>query len=79
MVYELPIRSQWCFDVQWCPRNPSVFSAATFDGWINIYSVMGGNLEAQQKTQADKVKDPEVNTTGTSVVWWCDLFVSFKI
>ncbi|RMC11602.1 hypothetical protein DUI87_11723 [Hirundo rustica rustica] len=54
VVYELPIRSQWCFDVQWCPRNPSVFSAATFDGWINIYSVMGGNLEAQQKTQADK-------------------------
>ncbi|KFV60627.1 Protein transport protein Sec31B, partial [Gavia stellata] len=55
VVYELPIRSQWCFDVQWCPRNPSVFSAATFDGWINIYSVMGGNLEAQQKTQADKI------------------------
>ncbi|KAM9010415.1 protein transport protein Sec31B isoform 2-T2 [Ara ararauna] len=55
VVYELPIRSQWCFDVQWCPRNPSVFSAATFDGWINIYSVMGGSLEAQQKTQADKI------------------------
>ncbi|NWZ57511.1 SC31B protein, partial [Haliaeetus albicilla] len=55
VVYELPIRSQWCFDVQWCPRNPSVFSAATFDGWINIYSVMGGNLEAQQRTQADKI------------------------
>ncbi|NXF42701.1 SC31B protein, partial [Oceanites oceanicus] len=55
VVYELPIRSQWCFDVQWCPRNPSVFSAATFDGWINIYSVMGGNVEAQQKTQADKI------------------------
>ncbi|NWI30200.1 SC31B protein, partial [Sula dactylatra] len=55
VVYELPIRSQWCFDVQWCPRNPSVFSAATFDGWINVYSVMGGNLEAQQKTQADKI------------------------
>ncbi|NXK52052.1 SC31B protein, partial [Chauna torquata] len=55
VIYELPIRSQWCFDVQWCPRNPSVFSAATFDGWINIYSVMGGSLEAQQKTQADKI------------------------
>ncbi|XP_064319745.1 protein transport protein Sec31B isoform X2 [Phalacrocorax carbo] len=55
VVYELPIRSQWCFDVQWCPRNPSVFSAATFDGWINVYSVMGGNLEAQRKTQADKI------------------------
>lgn len=59
MVYELPIQSQWCFDVQWCPRNPSIFSAATFDGWINIYSVMGGSLEAQQKTQADKVKSRE--------------------
>ncbi|NXX80620.1 SC31B protein, partial [Urocolius indicus] len=55
VVYELPIRSQWCFDVQWCPRNPSVFCAATFDGWINVYSVMGGNLEAQQKTQAEKI------------------------
>ncbi|XP_071420580.1 protein transport protein Sec31B isoform X2 [Pithys albifrons albifrons] len=55
VVYDLPIRSQWCFDVQWCPRNPSVFSAANFDGWINIYSVMGGNLEAQQKTQAEKI------------------------
>ncbi|NXG53241.1 SC31B protein, partial [Psilopogon haemacephalus] len=55
VVYELPVQSQWCFDVQWCPRNPSVFSVATFDGWINIYSVMGGNLEAQQKTQADKI------------------------
>ncbi|XP_035407617.1 protein transport protein Sec31B [Cygnus atratus] len=55
VVYELPIQSQWCFDVQWCPRNPSIFSAATFDGWINIYSVMGGSLEAQQKTQADKI------------------------
>ncbi|NXA34507.1 SC31B protein, partial [Eudromia elegans] len=55
VVYELPIRSQWCFDVQWCPRNPTVFSAATFDGWINVYSVMGGSLEAQQKTQADKI------------------------
>ncbi|KFU97565.1 PREDICTED: protein transport protein Sec31B isoform X2 [Pterocles gutturalis] len=55
VVYELPIWNQWCFDVQWCPRNPSVFSAATSNGWINIYSVMGGNLEAQQKTQADKI------------------------
>uniref|UniRef100_A0A8C9NVJ9 Protein transport protein Sec31A n=1 Tax=Serinus canaria TaxID=9135 RepID=A0A8C9NVJ9_SERCA len=63
VVYELPIRSQWCFDVQWCPRNPSVFSAATFDGWINIYSVMGGNLEAQQKTQADKVPEQVTQTT----------------
>uniref|UniRef100_A0A6I8NFQ6 Protein transport protein Sec31A n=1 Tax=Ornithorhynchus anatinus TaxID=9258 RepID=A0A6I8NFQ6_ORNAN len=55
VVYELPTRSRWCFDVQWCPRNPSVFAAASFDGWINLYSVMGGSLEAQQRTQADKI------------------------
>ncbi|KAM4703392.1 protein transport protein Sec31B [Rhinophrynus dorsalis] len=55
VVYELPTKSQWCFDVQWCPRNPSVFSAASLDGWISVYSVMGGSLEAQQKSQADKI------------------------
>lgn len=55
VVYELPIQSQWCFDVQWCPRNPSVFSAASFDGWVSVYSVMGGSLAAQQQTQADKI------------------------
>ncbi|KAM4636086.1 protein transport protein Sec31B isoform 2-T2 [Discoglossus pictus] len=55
VVYELPTKNQWCFDVQWCPRNPSVFSAASFDGWISVYSVMGGSLEAQQRSQADKI------------------------
>lgn len=55
VIYELPTRSQWCFDVQWCPRNPSVFSAASFDGWINVYSIMGGSLEAQQKNHTAKI------------------------
>ncbi|XP_056386502.1 protein transport protein Sec31B isoform X4 [Hyla sarda] len=55
VVYELPVRNQWCFDVQWCPRNPSVFSAASFDGWISVYSVMGGSLEAQQRSQAERI------------------------
>ncbi|KAE8591061.1 hypothetical protein XENTR_v10018300 [Xenopus tropicalis] len=55
VVYELPTKNQWCFDVQWCPRNPSVFSAASFDGWISVYSVMGGSLEALQRSQADKI------------------------
>ncbi|XP_073452683.1 protein transport protein Sec31B isoform X1 [Aquarana catesbeiana] len=55
VVYELPVKNQWCFDVEWCPRNPSVFSAASFDGWISVYSVMGGSLEAQHKSQADRI------------------------
>lgn len=55
VVYELPVRNQWCFDVQWCPRNPSVFSAASFDGWVSVYSVMGGSQEAQQRSQAERI------------------------
>ncbi|GCB83849.1 hypothetical protein scyTo_0024119, partial [Scyliorhinus torazame] len=56
VVYELPTSSQWCFDVQWCPRNPAVLSAASFDGRISVYSVMGGSLEAQKQSHVDKVR-----------------------
>uniref|UniRef100_UPI00398E8156 protein transport protein Sec31A isoform X2 n=1 Tax=Pristiophorus japonicus TaxID=55135 RepID=UPI00398E8156 len=55
VVYELPTSSQWCFDVQWCPRNPAVLSAASFDGQISVYSVMGGSLEAQKQNHVDKI------------------------
>ncbi|KAM4851637.1 protein transport protein Sec31B [Thomomys bottae] len=55
VVYTLPTDSSWCFDVQWCPRNPPVFSAASFDGWISLYSVMGRSWEVQQTGQADKI------------------------
>ncbi|KAM9618232.1 LOW QUALITY PROTEIN: protein transport protein Sec31B [Trichechus inunguis] len=54
VVYKLPTQSSWCFDVQWCSRNPPVFSAASFDGWISLYSVMGRS-EVQQMRQADKI------------------------
>uniref|UniRef100_A0A667X905 Protein transport protein Sec31A n=1 Tax=Myripristis murdjan TaxID=586833 RepID=A0A667X905_9TELE len=58
VIYELPTTNQWCFDVQWCPRNPALLSAASFDGRISVYSVMGGSLEAQQQSTADKVLPP---------------------
>ncbi|XP_078070815.1 protein transport protein Sec31A isoform X15 [Mustelus asterias] len=51
VVYELPTTTQWCFDIQWCPRNPAILSAAAFDGHISIYSLMGGNLDAQRQRQ----------------------------
>ncbi|XP_019314691.2 protein transport protein Sec31B isoform X3 [Panthera pardus] len=57
VVYKLPTQSSWCFDVQWCPQDPPVFSAASFDGWISLYSVMGGSWEVQQIRQADKVPE----------------------
>uniref|UniRef100_A0A8B9HV71 SEC31 homolog B, COPII coat complex component n=1 Tax=Astyanax mexicanus TaxID=7994 RepID=A0A8B9HV71_ASTMX len=55
VTYELPTANQWCFDVQWCPRNPALLSAASFDGHISVYTVMGGCLEAQQYSTVDKV------------------------
>lgn len=55
VVYKLPTESSWCFDVQWCPQDPSVFSAASFDGWISLYSVMEWSWEVQHMRQADKV------------------------
>lgn len=55
VVYKLPTQSSWCFDVQWCPQSPPVFSAVSFDGWISLCSVMGRSWEAQHMRQADKV------------------------
>ncbi|XP_012517161.1 PREDICTED: protein transport protein Sec31B isoform X3 [Propithecus coquereli] len=55
VVYKLPTQSSWCFDVQWCPRDPPVFSAASFDGWISLYSVMGRSWEVQHMRQAYKI------------------------
>ncbi|MGH0141344.1 UNVERIFIED_CONTAM: hypothetical protein FKN15_073281 [Acipenser sinensis] len=72
VIYELPTSSQWCFDVQWCPRNPAILSAASFDGRISIYSVMGGSLDAQGQGHVDKV----IYELPTSSQWcfdvqWC--------
>ncbi|KAL1787202.1 transport Sec31B isoform X1 [Sigmodon hispidus] len=55
VVYKLPTQNSWCFDVQWCPQNPPVFSAVSFDGWISLYSVMGRSWEVQHMRQADKI------------------------
>lgn len=55
VIYELPTTNQWCFDVQWCPRNPALLSTASFDGRITVYSVMGGSLTPQQHSTVDKI------------------------
>ncbi|KAM8940042.1 protein transport protein Sec31A [Pelodytes ibericus] len=55
VLYELPTNTQWCFDIQWCPRNPAVLSAASFDGRISIYSIMGGSSDNLSQKQADQL------------------------
>ncbi|KAM8828835.1 protein transport protein Sec31A isoform 2-T4 [Spinachia spinachia] len=57
VLYELPTSSQWCFDIQWCPRNPAVLSAASFDGHIDVYSIMGGSSQAQSQRHADQISN----------------------
>ncbi|XP_051785624.1 protein transport protein Sec31A isoform X10 [Erpetoichthys calabaricus] len=55
VLYELPTSTQWCFDIQWCPRNPAVLSAAAFDGSISIYSIMGGTVDGQRQKHTDQL------------------------
>ncbi|KFQ70597.1 Protein transport protein Sec31A [Phaethon lepturus] len=55
VLYELPTNTQWCFDIQWCPRNPAVLSAASFDGWISVYSIMGGSTDGLRQKQVDQL------------------------
>ncbi|XP_045139961.1 protein transport protein Sec31A isoform X9 [Echinops telfairi] len=55
VLYELPTNTQWCFDIQWCPRNPAVLSAASFDGRISVYSIMGGSTDELRQKQVDKL------------------------
>ncbi|KAM9677848.1 protein transport protein Sec31A isoform 2-T2 [Trichechus inunguis] len=55
VLYELPTSTQWCFDIQWCPRNPAVLSAASFDGRISVYSIMGGSTDGLRQKQVDKL------------------------
>ncbi|XP_062964657.1 protein transport protein Sec31A isoform X10 [Cynocephalus volans] len=55
VLYELPTNTQWCFDIQWCPRNPAVLSAASFDGRISVYSIMGGSTDSLRQKQVDKL------------------------
>ncbi|NWH72045.1 SC31A protein, partial [Piaya cayana] len=55
VLYELPMNAQWCFDIQWCPRNPAVLSAASFDGRISIYSIMGGSTAGFRQKHVDQL------------------------
>uniref|UniRef100_A0A8C3KRW6 Protein transport protein Sec31A n=1 Tax=Calidris pygmaea TaxID=425635 RepID=A0A8C3KRW6_9CHAR len=55
VLYEMPMNTQWCFDIQWCPRNPAVLSAASFDGRISVYSIMGGSVDGLRQKQVDQL------------------------
>lgn len=58
VVYELPTGSQWSFDVQWCPRNPAIISSCSFDGHINVHSIMSNSSLADSSRTIDGAFDP---------------------
>ncbi|KAI5474282.1 hypothetical protein MNV49_003665 [Pseudohyphozyma bogoriensis] len=39
IVAEVKPSSNWTFDVQWCPRNPSMLTTASMDGKISFQSI----------------------------------------
>ena len=56
IVYELPTIGQWCFDTAWCKRNPNLMAAASLEGQVNVYSLMGGKYNVVQQTSS-KIMD----------------------
>ncbi|KAJ3357627.1 protein transport protein S31 [Allomyces javanicus] len=40
IIGELPHANNWCFDVQWCARNPDLLSVASFDGSVTVQSLL---------------------------------------
>ena len=66
VVYEVPSTSQWCFDVQWCPRNPGLISTSSFDGHISVYSLLGGaGGEGESKEVSGEGRQEEGRWVGT--------------
>lgn len=55
ILSEIASTSQWYSDISWCPRNPAVIAASSFDGNVSIYSLFGGSQ--QQVQTSSKIAD----------------------
>ncbi|XP_069945379.1 protein transport protein Sec31A-like isoform X4 [Cherax quadricarinatus] len=51
IVGEFPSYNQWCFDMDWGQRDPSLVAVSSVDGCVSIYSLLGSG---QPPTQSDK-------------------------
>lgn len=56
ILYELPTNSQWCFDLSLSRRNPDLICTSSFEGQINVYSMMGGKYNVNHQTSS-KIMD----------------------
>lgn len=55
ILSEIASTRQWYSDISWCPRNPAVVAASSFDGNVSIYSLFGGSQ--QQVQTSSKIAD----------------------
>lgn len=55
ILSEIASTSQWYSDVSWCPKNPALVAASSFDGNVSIYSIFGGTQ--QQVQTSSKIAD----------------------
>lgn len=57
VIADLTRSDNWLFDVQWCPRNPDIFSTCSFSGNVAISSfqsiVSGGSRPATTSATAE--------------------------
>ena len=49
VLCELVDSNQWSFNVAWCPRNPALIAATSFDNRVSVYSLMGGQQQVKIK------------------------------
>jgi protein transport protein SEC31 len=62
---ELPSSDNWIFDVKFCPRNPDLLSAASFDGKIRFWSLQEQNNNTFGSESTSNVSESCAFPTGT--------------
>ncbi len=50
ILSEIALANQWCSNLSWCPRDPALIAASSFDRNVSIYSVFGGTQQQVQTT-----------------------------
>ncbi|PVU88786.1 hypothetical protein BB559_005398 [Furculomyces boomerangus] len=55
IISELPVTSNWIFDVQWNQSNPNLISTASFEGKVNVYQIQSSHKETNE---TEYVEDP---------------------
>lgn len=55
ILADIALTTQWYSDVSWCPQNPAIVAASSYDGIVSVYSLSGG--VQQQIHTSNKILD----------------------